>query len=337
MISRTLAAIVVLLALTAAAPAQERVTVGTQRLATSGVLFFAVGKGYFQAEGLQVELKIYPSAPAAVNALAAGELDLAAADFTATAFNLAGKGAIKIVAGQAQENRDFEGTDIVVTPDAFSRGLRKLGDLAGYSVAIADLGSSYHYQLGQIARIKKFDLKNVTLMPLHSLEAVAAVLSNGQVDAAILPAQYARDLLVAGQARLLGWYSEIDEQQLGALFASAKAIAARRATVEKFIRGYQRGAADYAAALLRRDRYAKRVSDTTSQAAATLIGRYLYPSYPADRAMLTMETSAYYTDRQARYDAADIARQIAWFKSQGLVEASVDPAAVIDASFIATR
>jgi NitT/TauT family transport system substrate-binding protein len=42
---------------------------------------------------------------------------------------------------------------------------------------------------------------------------------------------------------------------------------------------------------------------------------------------------AYYMDPLARLDAADIERQVEWYKSQGLVDQSVDADAVVDLSF----
>ena len=56
-----------------------------------------------------------------------------------------------------------------------------------------------------------------------------------------------------------------------------KCCETRRAAVEKFVQAYRRGVADYAAALLRKDRSSKRISDIKSQEAATTIARYVYP------------------------------------------------------------
>ena len=39
-------------------------------------------------------------------------------------------------------------------------------------------------------------------------------------------------------------------------------------------------------------------------------------------------------DPQARLDVRDIYNQIEWYKSQGLVEASVDPKALLDLTFV---
>ena len=190
-----------------------------------------------------------------------------------------------------------------------------------------------HYQLGQIARAKRFDLASITLKPLQSLDAMARAVATGQVDATILPAQYARELLTAGQDKLIGWYSELDEQQLGVLFAAAKMLKTRRAAVEKFVRAYRRGAGEYSAALLRHERYGNRVSDAKSQAAAAIIARYVYPGQSGGVA--AVEAGAYFMDPQARLDFADIARQVEWYKSQGLVEQSADARNVVDLSFIA--
>lgn len=311
--------------------AQERVTVGTQRLATSGALFLAAVNGYFKAEGLDVEMTAYTSPQLVVEALAGGATDFAVAAFTGAAFNLAGKGAIKAIAAQVREKRDYEGNELVASNAAYSHGLQKADALGDKSFSVGELGSPYHYQLGQIARIKKFDFASVTLKPASSLDAMARAIATGEADAAILPAQYARELLTANQAKLVAWVSEIDEPQLGALFASAKTIGARRETVEKFLRAYRRGAAEYAAALMRNDKYSKRIVDAKSKAAATAIARYVYPGRGDGAA--TVETGAYYMDPQAKLDAADVERQVEWYKSQSLIDSSVTARNVMDLSF----
>lgn len=333
MIPRGLIHFSIIIGLLALASAQERVTVGTLRQAASGALFLAAAQGYFKAEGLDVEMTAYPSEQAVVEALSLGATDFGVTAFGAAAFNLAAKGAIKAIAAQVREKRDYEGNELIASNAAYAKGLRKPENIAGKSFAISELGSSFHYQLGQIALAKRFDLASVTLKPMQSLDAMARAVAIGAADAAILPPQYARELLTANQAKLIVWYSELDEQQLGALFASAKTIAMRRAVVEKFLRAYRRGAGDYAAALLRRDRYAKRISDAKSQSAAAAIARYVYPGQSASAAA-TVEAGVYFMDSQARLDAADIARQVEWYKAQGLVDRSVDARAVMDLSFI---
>ena len=111
-------------------------TVGTLRQASSGALFIAAAQGYFKAEGLDVEMTAYPSAQPMLEALSLGATDFGLTEFTATAFNLAGKGAIKAIAAQVREKRDYEGNEVIASNAAYSKGLRKLEDLADKSVAI---------------------------------------------------------------------------------------------------------------------------------------------------------------------------------------------------------
>ncbi len=333
MIRAVLAIFLIIAAFASPAAAQTRVTVGLTRAAANGPVFLAASRGYFEAAGLAVDLRGFSSDKQVLQALAGGALDFGAAFYSALAFDLAGRGAIAVVAAQARERRGYEGNAVVASNAAYDRGLRKFADLANKAVAIDALGSAMHYQLGRIAERSGFALDSVTLKPLQSPDAMARAVQNGSVDAAILPARYARDLLTASQGKFLGWCSELDEQQLGALFAAKAAIARRRATVEKFVRAYRRGVADYAAALLRHDRYRKRVIDAKADAAATPIAAYVYPG--ASNGVRAVETGAYFIDPRARIDIADVARQIAWFKAQGLVAGKLDARAAVDLSFTA--
>jgi NitT/TauT family transport system substrate-binding protein len=324
---------IVIFILSFAAYAQERVVIGTQRLSENGALFLAAAQGYFKAEGIDLAMTAYDSDKTVAEMLASGATDFGLARFTPTAFDAAGKDLIRAIAAQAREKRDYEGSQLVASSIGFQKGLRKFDNLAGKTVAIDALGSTAHYQLLQIARIKHVDPARITVKALGTLDAIARAVGTDQVDAAIMPSLYARELLMANQAKFLGWYSELDEQQLGALFVSKKMLETRRAAVEKFMHAYRRGAADYAAALLRKDRSSKRISDIKSKEAATTIARYVYPDRGTDAAA-TVELGAYYIDPQARLDVADVARQIAWYKSQGLIDKAVDTRTVVDASFV---
>lgn len=316
----------------APATAQQRVSVGTRPITDNGALFLAAAKGYFKAEGLDVDMTAYRSDKDVVDALALGATDFAVVAFTPAAFSYAGRGLIKAVAAQVREKRGYDGNEVVASNMAYAKGLRKLDDLAGKSVAISQLGSSFHYQFSQIARVKKFDFNSMTMVPMQTLDAMAQAVGTNKVAATILPAPYARELLLAGQAKLVGWCSEVDDPQLGALFASSKMIAAKRTTVEQFVRAYRRGAADYAQ-MVHYERGGKRVANLRTREVATVVARYVYPGRPLGEAAATVEAGAFYMDPQARLDMADLTRQIEWYKAQGLVEKSTEAANIVDTSF----
>ncbi|MGN6571137.1 MAG: ABC transporter substrate-binding protein [Pseudolabrys sp.] len=332
MLVRSLVLFTFLAGLTVPAAAQERVTIGTQRLADNGALFLAVARGYFKAEGLDVEMTAYKSDKEVAQAVAAGAVDFGLAAYSTDAFNYAGEGFFKFVASQVQERKGVEGNEVVASNAAWANGLRKMENLKGKSVAITYLGSPYHYQLAQIAKAKNFNFGDIVIKTMQTVDAAALAVAEGKAEAAILPANYARELMVASQARLVGWYSEVgDEQQLGALFVSTKTLGARRPVVDKFVRAYRHGATDYSG-MVQLDRYGKRISNVGTREIATVIARYVYPGRQLGRAAATVETGAYPMDAKAKLDVADIERQVAWFKSQKLIEDAVDPRNIVDTS-----
>jgi NitT/TauT family transport system substrate-binding protein len=318
-----------------AASAQDKLNVGALRFVSNGALFVALENGYFKEQGLDVDVKFFDAAQPIAVAVVSGDIDLGATAFTAGLYNLAGKGGLKVIAAQAREKKGYQGNAVLVSNAAWDKGFRKLDDFPGHSLGITQVGSSFHFQIGQIARIKGFDLKSVALKPLQSLGNMAAALKGAQVDALIIAPHIAKALIASGDGKLVGWYSELDEYQFGALFASPKAIDSRREVVEKFVRAYQRGAAEFNAALLTQDSSGKIVLDSAKAAPiARAVGKYVYPSDPPAEAVGKVEASTFYVDPQARLDVGDIYNQVAWLKEQGLVDRSVDPKSFIDLSFV---
>jgi NitT/TauT family transport system substrate-binding protein len=330
--ARLLAAAFLLVASPVAA--QEKVSVGVLRFVSSGALFVAVERGYFKQEGLELDLKFFEAAQPIAVAVVSGDVQFGLTAFTAGLFNLAGKGGLKIIAAQAKEQKGYEGNALLASNAAWEKGLRRPEDLKGRSLGITQVGSSFHYQIGQIARLKGFDLAGVGLKPLQSLPNMVAALKGNQVDAIIIAPHLAKQLLASGDAKLLGWYSDLDEYQFGALFTSPKTIEARHGVVEKFVRAYQKGAGEFAAALLRRDDSGNRVFNSASHALAAQIAKHVYPSEAQERAISLVEASTFYVDPQARLNVGDIHAQIAWYKQQGMVDAAVDPRALFDLSFV---
>lgn len=317
------------------AAAQEKLNVGALRFVSNGGLFVALEKGYFTAEGLDVTLRFFDAAQPIAVAVVSGDIDLGATAFTAGLYNLAGKGGLKVIAAQSREKKGYEGNAILVSNAAWEKGFRKLEDFPGKSLGITQVGSSFHYQIGQIARAKGFDFKSVSLKPLQSLANMSAALKGGTVDAIIIAPHIARALIAAGDAKLIGWYSDVDEYQFGALFASPKAIADRRAAVEKFVRAYQKGASEFAEAMLKLDPSGKRTFDPgKADPIAMAVAKYVYPSDQPAAAVERVKAASYYMDPQARLDVGDIYNQVAWLKAQGLVDAAVDPKTFLDLSFV---
>lgn len=324
---RFVVALSLVVALVAPAFAQEHISVAAQRLTANGALFIADARGYFKAEGLDVEMTAYASARDIAQAVASGSADFGVSGYTADAFSYAGRGLVKFVAAQVSEKHGFEGADVVASMVAWTNGLRRVEDLGGNSIAFA--GTTGQYQLAELARAKKFDLATVKPQQMPTEEDVARAVAQQKVHAAILPAAFAHELMIASQAQLIGWYSEVGGLQLGALFASSKMLEARRGVAEKFVRAYRRGADDYAG-MLQLDRGGKRVLTISTREIATIIARYAYPGKPLGRAAASVEMDALPIAPGARLDVADLARQVEWYRGQKLIETATDAKDMVD-------
>ncbi len=316
------------------ASAQEKASVGVLRFVSSGGLFLAVEKGYFKDEGLDVQMKFFEAAQPIAVAVVSGDTTFGVTAFTGGFYNLAGNGALKIIAAQAKEAKGYEGNALLASNGAYEKGLNSFEKLSGKTLGVTQVGSSFHYQLGQIAAAKKFDLKSVDIKPLQSLPNMSAALKSNQIDAIIIAPHLAKPLINSGEAKLIGYMSEIADYQFGGLFTSTNLIDSKRAMVQRFVRAYQKGQADYNKSFATKDGSGKLVHTADTDKDAALIGKYVYPTDTPEQAIPKVKASAFFADPQARLDIADIKTQIAWMKEQKLVDASVQADAIIDKSFI---
>ena len=313
-----------------AAQGQEKVTIAALRFVSSAPVFIAMEKGYFRDQGLDVEIKFFDAAQPIAVAVAAGDADLGITGLTGGFYNLAGKGAIRIIAAQSREEPGFDFVAYVATKKAYEAGFNGPDAFAGKTIAITQTGSTFHYMLGMLADKRGFKLTDVTLKPLQSISNVTAALKGEQVDGALLPANNAYAAEKDGFGKIIGWVHQETPWQLGALFASSRAVDNRRATVDKFVVAYLKACADYAAAFLQRDATGKRVFGDKAEALIPMIQKYVEPKPSADQ----VKASASYIDPQGRLMIKNIYDQVAWYQAQGMVARDVDAAKIVDQSFI---
>jgi len=150
------------------------------------------------------------------------------------------------------------------------------------------------------------------------------------VDATVLPANNALKLQNDGSGRIIGWVHEQTPWQLGALFSSTATVDKRRGLVEHFVRAYQKGLADYAAAFLSKDEQGQRAFGPAARALMPILEKWVEPKPTLELA----EASANYMDPQGRLRVGDIYRQVAWYQAQGLVDRALKPADFLELGFV---
>ncbi|MBV8537783.1 MAG: ABC transporter substrate-binding protein [Alphaproteobacteria bacterium] len=305
----------------------EKVSIGALALSSSGAVFIAKDKNYFRDEGLDVDIRIFTAAQQVPVAVTSGDVDLGVTGLTAGFYNLAGRGALKIIAAQSREEPGFELVSYMVTNKAYAAGFTSLKDFAGKRVATTTTGSTFHYSLGLLAKKYGFDIKSVTLVPLQSLPNMAAAFKGETVDATLAPVTTTRALQAGGAGHVLGWVGDETPWQLGALFTSPAMIDKHRDTLVRFVRAYQKGALAYHVAFNARDK-GQEVRGPGYDEAIDILSKGL--KQPPDLVKIGLP----YVDPDARLDVGDIYNQVAFWQSQGLVDKTVSAEAILDLSFV---
>lgn len=304
----------------------EKATVGALALSSSGPIFIAKTKGYFEKEGLDVDLKMFTSAQQVPVAVASGDVDFGVTGLTAGFYNLASKGAVTIIAAQSRDEPGFPLSAYMATNAAYDAGLKTPADLKGKRIAITTVGSTFHYMIGLLAQKHGFTVKDVTMVPLQDVPKMVAAFKGGQVDAIIAPSTVSRQLATDGAGKILGWVGDETPWQLGALFTAPKTMKDRRPLVEKFMRAYKTALAEYHTAFNGKDAQGKMVKGPGYDELLGII---------ADATKQKPEIVAAglpYVDPQAHLLVDDVVNQVKFWQSEGQVDKSLDPKSVMDLS-----
>jgi NitT/TauT family transport system substrate-binding protein len=306
----------------------EPIKIGSVKVAAFAALFIAQEKGYFAAEGIPAELVYFEAAQPVAVAAVSGDIDFGVTAMTAGFYNLAGQGALKLIAAANREHPGFETQAFLVSDHAFQSGLTTLKSLGGHSFAVTGPGGPPVYVVGGLLADKYgFDFKTIRLVSLSTMPNINSALAGGQVDFTLSSLLGAMgDYVMKKQVHLLGWVGDEAPWQFGAVLTATKTANDRRETVERFLRAYRKGARDYHDAVTGPD--GKRQDGPNTAATVAIIAKYI----EAPESVVAQGLP--FTDAEARLDAKDIDHQVEWYKSQALLKDNVDVGAVIDRRYV---
>ncbi len=304
----------------------RKLTLGMLHTLSPAPIYIAQGRRYFADQGLDVAFVFFDAAQPIAAAAVAGDIDVGITALTGGFFNLAEKGALRVIGGGLHEEKGAQGIALLASDKAYAAGLTSPAKLAGHSVAITQYGSSFHYILGRLAEIDGFDLKSVDLRPVQSIQNMLAAVGTDQVDATFAIASQAKAAAASGRAHVIAWIGDVLPYQLTALFTTERMIKNRPDDLHRFCNAYRHGVDDYHAAFFTGP------PGAAADAVIPLIEKYVYTGDPNARAKILAGVSTY--SPRAAIDARDVEAQLAWFRAQGLVKGEADPKTLIDASFL---
>lgn len=304
----------------------ETIKIGSLKSTNVGAVYVAVDKGYFAAEGLQVELVPFDAAQPVAVAAAAGSVDFGTTSTSAGFFSLAGQGTLKIISGMYSEAPGFHNFALAASLHAYEAGLKTYKDLPGHSVAVTQVGSPVHYSLALIAEKYHLDLATLRILPLQGIPNMVSAIIGNTADSTVINSTSINPLLQAGQAKLIGWIGDETPWQTAITFTTPKMIAEHKTTVEGFLRAFKKGARYY------HDAYTgageKPQDGATEPEVTAILAKY------TGLAPEQVKRSIAYVDGAARLDVKDILHQVEWFKSQKMLKDEVSGDAVMDKSYV---
>ncbi len=166
----------------------------------------AEAEGYFAQEGLQVSLKTTRAEPAAAEALAQGQADLAATSLEAALRNGAGGGVPpRLVFGLTAAP-----PVALLVPLAHRETVKRIEDLAGRRVAVTSPGAPEYSLLFALLDRHRIKPAQLSLVSLGERGLVAA-LEAGEVHAGLLPDPWANRLVEEGKVTVLADFRRREE------------------------------------------------------------------------------------------------------------------------------
>lgn len=185
----------------------KKVKVGVLKLTSSAPVFVGVEKGFFREAGVEPELVYFQAAQPVAVAIASGDIEAGATGLTAGLYNIvAGGHKVWVVADKGREWPGYPLTALVVQKDG---PIQSVKDLRGKKVGITQLGSTFHYMLGNLVEQTGLTLADVEAAPLRTLGAMAEALQARRVDAVLIPQPFAGTTVEKGFGRILFWVCDL--------------------------------------------------------------------------------------------------------------------------------
>jgi NitT/TauT family transport system substrate-binding protein len=152
------------------------VKVGVLATLTSGPLFIAMERGYFQEQGIKVVPEILDTGPRMIPALATGQLDASSGAISAGLFNAVARGIkIKLVAQQATSTPGHGNVAMFVRKDLLDRGVFKdYRDMKGKKVGITSKASQSEVLLDKALAKGGLKVSDVGVVELTVADMAAA-------------------------------------------------------------------------------------------------------------------------------------------------------------------
>jgi NitT/TauT family transport system substrate-binding protein len=203
--------------------------------------YVAKEKGYFEEQGLDVELTSFKSGAEMIAPLSAGQLDVGAGEPGTALFNAANQDLdIKVVCGFSSQAMGHGGVPILVRKDLADSGeIQGPGDLKGRKIGVNVPRGMVEYSIAKYLEKGGLTIDDVEMVPIPFPDMPAAF-ANKAIDAAMLTYPSVAKALKDGSAEILVSGDEIaGEIQNGVMYFGKRFLdPANKEVAVRFLMAY---------------------------------------------------------------------------------------------------
>jgi NitT/TauT family transport system substrate-binding protein len=307
------------------AQAADKVRVGTIGSSSDAGLYVAEGKGFFKAEGLEVDLTVFDAAAKMIAPLGTGELDAGGGTVAAGLSNAVERGInIKVVADKASVAEGYEYSTLLVRKDLADSGRYKsLADLRGMTIAAAAQGAGSESAINEALKKGGLKFSDVNVVYMGFPEMLAA-LHNKAIDAGVTNEPTVTRTIELGFAVRASPHAIYPGQQTAVVLFADAFTKKRHAVAQKFMIAYIRALRDYNDAL--KD---GRIAGPGADAIIAILTKYTRIKDPKVYRAMT----PFAANPNGHVNKASLQNDYDFFKSRGLISGHVTVDQVIDNSF----
>ena len=220
--------------------AQAKGKLGYMKIVDNAAMFVAMEKGFFKAEGLDLETLPLAGGAPIINGVTSGDLQFGWSNVISLYQAHAEGFDFKLIAGGATNVKAKNESHAIQVGK--SSAIKTAKDLEGKTVAVNTLNNIVHLMAmawidkngGSSAKVKFVEV------PFPQMEAT---LSAGKIDAISVHEPFATAAIEKGNTRLLAqpWGDVLPKFLIASWFASEKWIAKNKETAQAFVRAINRG------------------------------------------------------------------------------------------------
>jgi NitT/TauT family transport system substrate-binding protein len=307
------------------AQAADKVAVGTGGSASDAPFYIAYDRGFFNDEGLDVDLIVLDSGAKVIAPLGTGELDVGSGALSVGFWNALVRGIkFRIVADRGHAEPGHLYQTVFMRKDLIESGqFKSLKDLKGMRMGFAAQGVTSLSLLNEAAKHAGIRFEDV--IPVYlSFPQQTAALANKALDGSLLIEPQATIAVNAGYGvRFMDTNEFYPHQQISVIFYSEKFATERKAVAQKFMRAWLRGVRTYNDALK---------GGKIAGAGADEVVSTMAKSFNMNPA-LVREMYSPAVDITGAVNTAGIQKDLDFFVSRGWVTGRIKATDIIDMSF----